>query len=142
MTKTCSKCNVEKDVTEFGINRAKKDGLQVQCKPCRKATNHDYYVKNPKKEERAAGARRLKAKNREIIYGILSKAACTDCGIADWRVLEFDHVTGDKVDNIAYLVACKTETLLAEIDKCEIRCKNCHSIITSERAGGWRTMPL
>lgn len=33
-TKTCSKCNESKPVSEFGRNRRKKDGLQVWCRAC------------------------------------------------------------------------------------------------------------
>ena len=32
--KTCSKCGVEKPLTEFSKNRSRKDGLFHYCKPC------------------------------------------------------------------------------------------------------------
>jgi len=35
-SKTCSKCGVEKDVSEFNKNKNNKDGLQFWCKLCRK----------------------------------------------------------------------------------------------------------
>lgn len=34
--KTCSKCKQEKELTEFHTHRTNKDGLQYQCKQCRK----------------------------------------------------------------------------------------------------------
>ena len=37
MGKVCSKCKVEKDLTEFGKYSASKDGLRYECKPCRKS---------------------------------------------------------------------------------------------------------
>jgi len=34
MKKTCNKCCVEKDLSEFHKNKDKKDGLQSECKDC------------------------------------------------------------------------------------------------------------
>ena len=35
--KKCSKCNKEQELTEFNKNKATADGLQTQCKSCKKA---------------------------------------------------------------------------------------------------------
>ena len=37
--KTCTKCKIEKEVTEFNKQRKTKDGLTYACKPCRKEYN-------------------------------------------------------------------------------------------------------
>ncbi len=34
MTKKCSKCKEDKNLTDFHKNKSKKDGLQIYCKPC------------------------------------------------------------------------------------------------------------
>lgn len=34
MIKVCSKCNIEKPLNNFGVNRATKDGFQYHCKKC------------------------------------------------------------------------------------------------------------
>jgi hypothetical protein len=34
MIKVCSKCNTEKPLDSFGVNKATKDGLQYHCRPC------------------------------------------------------------------------------------------------------------
>ena len=44
MVKVCSKCKVEKEVTEFHKNKIKKDGLNSRCKVCYK----QYYEANKK----------------------------------------------------------------------------------------------
>jgi len=36
-TKTCSKCKIEKDVNDFHKNKTRKDGLNPQCKDCKKS---------------------------------------------------------------------------------------------------------
>ena len=76
-----------------------------------------------------------KSRNRQIITDYLKTHPCVDCGNSDIRVLEFDHVKGQKVGNISHGVhrAWKVEKLIAEINKCEVRCCNCHRIITIKR---------
>ena len=59
MTKQCSKCKEIKDVSEFGNNRTRRDGLQSQCKQCRKA-----YRKSNREKIRASNKAYRKA-NRE-----------------------------------------------------------------------------
>lgn len=53
---------------------------------------------------------------------------CVDCGESDPVVLEFDHVRGEKVANVANLIsgAGKFQRLMDEIAKCDVRCANCH----------------
>jgi hypothetical protein len=68
-------------------------------------------------------------------------AGCVDCGYAAHpAALDFDHTTDEKVTNIAALVSrnAKWETILAEIEKCEVVCSNCHRIRTVERRRGVR----
>jgi len=49
---------------------------------------------------------------------------CVDCGISDWRVLQFDHVRGEKLKGVAIIQ--HMPTLVAEVSKCVSRCCNCH----------------
>ncbi len=61
---------------------------------------------------------------------------CTDCGFNSHpAALDFDHLPGfQKSDTVATLVgAGKLELALAEIEKCEVVCANCHRIRTAER---------
>ena len=48
-TKTCTKCRVEKPVSEFYKNTKAKDGLLQQCKTCTKQTQKVYASKNREK---------------------------------------------------------------------------------------------
>ena len=58
----------------------------------------------------------------------MNDAALTMTGESDWVVLEFDHVNGKKINNIANMVqrGWALETIKNEISKCEVRCANCH----------------
>ena len=59
--KTCSKCKVEKLVSEFPICRSKKDGYYPSCKQCK----NEARAKNPQKARDAINAWR--ENNREYI---------------------------------------------------------------------------
>jgi len=41
-TKTCSKCGVEKDISEFGKRSGAYDGLKGACRPCENSRNKQY----------------------------------------------------------------------------------------------------
>lgn len=60
---------------------------------------------------------------------------CTDCGQRfPPYVMQFDHVRGTKVKSVsALLLDCNKAKLLAEIDKCELVCANCHAVRTWAR---------
>jgi hypothetical protein len=74
--KKCTKCNVEKEFTEFGKGKAYKDGLRSHCKSCRKEVNKkwreqnkeynkEWYKKN--KESRKEYKREWRRQNRERV---------------------------------------------------------------------------
>lgn len=79
-------------------------------------------------------------KAREFITSYLSDHPCVDCGETDPIVLTFDHVRGEKRDNISSMVSqgLSMETIKAEIAKCEVTCFNCHAIRTQKRSGAYR----
>jgi hypothetical protein len=47
-------------------------------------------------------------------------------------VMDFDHIRGKKRRNIGQLLKNSLGVLLAEIEKCELVCANCHRIRTSK----------
>ena len=61
---------------------------------------------------------------------------CIDCGYAEHAVaLQFDHVNDDKKMNVSDMIRSDYSwvTIKEEIDKCEVRCSNCHAVKTAER---------
>jgi hypothetical protein len=78
-------------------------------------------------------------RNLTWIYKYLAASSCLDCGLADTRVLEFDHV-GPKRGAVMAVAwnGYGTATLQTEIAQCEIRCANCHRRKTATRAGHYR----
>ena len=76
-------------------------------------------------------ARRSKA--RSWIKAYLQEHPCVDCGEDDIRVLEFDHIDpSQKEFGISRGIADGRglKSIKAEVEKCEVRCCNCHRIRT------------
>lgn len=96
----------------------------------------DWYKKNKTKHilgVRKAAKERAK-KHHELIYNYLLDNPCVDCGEKDPLVLQFDHVRGEKKFDISYGIAARSlEKLVAEIEKCDIRCANCHQRKTAKQ---------
>lgn len=77
--------------------------------------------------------------NYQKVRAYMLAHPCIDCGEKDIRLLEFDHVHGEKKATISRLLTQNRNWLIveAEIAKCEVRCANCHRIKTFERDGDW-----
>ncbi|RXZ47899.1 hypothetical protein ESP57_15390 [Agromyces fucosus] len=79
----------------------------------------------------------------EAVGAYLLAHPCVDCGEADVRVLDFDHRVGSgKQAEVMRLVqnGYSVTRVMAEIAKCDVRCRNCHAKVTYERLGdNWRT---
>ena len=91
------------------------------------------YAKDPLKFKRRSDL--AKAKRLEFIRAIKDQP-CADCGITyPPYVMDFDHVRGEKVDEIsrAGMLMATISTLLAEIEKCDVVCSNCHRERTFQR---------
>jgi hypothetical protein len=66
---------------------------------------------------------------REYVAAYLAKYPCVDCGETDPVVLEFDHrADAVKRFNIGSALQRRfsLKTVIAEIEKCDVRCANCH----------------
>ena len=96
-----------------------------------------HYLKN-KEEIKARSFKRNKVqrvRNREFVKSIKEISECIDCGENNPLVLDFDHVKGEKIMAISNMSnkAYGIDTISKEMDKCEVRCANCHRIITEKR---------
>ena len=66
-SKVCTKCSVERSVSEYSPDKRAKDGLNTECKPCKNARQRIYRAKNLKarreanKKWRAGATAHLKA---------------------------------------------------------------------------------
>jgi len=105
-----------------------------------KAKQREYYRKT-RELQRGQANRRISAKrlrNQKWMVEYMKGKSCP-CGVDDPRVLTFNHLEPEnKFANIADLVSrgAKLEHIIAEVEKCEIVCHNCHMLITLEALGG------
>lgn len=77
-------------------------------------------------------------KLRNYAYNHLKNNPCIDCGESRVACLQFDHLDpSTKKYNIGHAIKNRVaiKTLQDEIDKCVIRCANCHAIRTAYDQG-------
>lgn len=89
-------------------------------------------------EVRAREQERSKAHDahiKHILDSIKLTAGCIDCGYREHPVaMDFDHLPGTKkLFNVSQALWRPLATILAEIEKCEVVCANCHRIRTYRR---------
>lgn len=54
--KQCTKCLVEKSISDFCVASKNKDGLSCRCKACRAMYAHEWAILNPEKKRATASA--------------------------------------------------------------------------------------
>lgn len=130
--KTCSICKLEKAHSEFHKRSRSKDGYTSQCAECKHGMDQSYYTRNTDKFKDRNDINRAETTHK--LFDYLSKNPCVDCGEQDVVVLEFDHKEEKPKYRVATLVSHSWAAVLKEIENCEIRCSNCHTRKTHERA--------
>ena len=131
--KKCRKCSTQKPLEEFHRSKRSKDGRQPWCKICAKKERVEYYLRHQEKEKKYDRDRRIE--NRKKVLNYLSSHPCVDCGEKDPVVLHFDHVKGKKFANVSCMMKFGWGTILKEINKCVVRCANCHLRKTAQEEG-------
>src|SRR5260370_8431284 len=139
MKKICSSCGEERDAEKDFSWRYKERGIrQPRCKYCQSEMSKLHYQNNKQAYNERTHSSKAQAltENRSRISSYLSTHPCVDCGQADIRLLEFDHVNGQKSRGIANLLTWgfNWSTIEAEIAKVEVRCATCHRIKPIYRA--------
>jgi 5-methylcytosine-specific restriction endonuclease McrA len=107
------------------------------CRPCRAAYHHEHYSANKIRyiAQAAASKQRLRLQRTAWLLDYFAAHPCCDCGETDPIVLEFDHLR-DKVFDVAQALPYRNwASILAEIEKCEVVCANCHRRRTARRHG-------
>ena len=83
---------------------------------------------------RSAKEHRQERKRQAITY---LGGKCADCGNSDTLVLQFDHVTERRNNGptVAALLSGSWKRLKKSLDKCELVCANCHTILAASSNG-------
>jgi hypothetical protein len=142
MEKICTKCKAEKDVDEFNKNKSKSDGYNNICRECSNARSKQYYGENKDHHKLVVGIRNKKKslENRKKLFEYYKTHPCVDCGETDPVVLDFDHRDNvDKVLEISKMVRHYSwNNIMKEINKCDVRCSNCHRKRTAKTQGWYK----
>lgn len=110
--KQCHRCLNIKSITEFKKN-------DIEYKNCIKCINYKQKSTLIRHQDRRTFLLQMK-----IDIG----GECVDCKTKDLEVLEFDHITDDKITEIRRIH--NYEGMLMEAKKTQLRCANCHFIKT------------
>ncbi|MBV9355569.1 MAG: hypothetical protein JO023_08575 [Chloroflexi bacterium] len=111
---------------------------------------HREYMKRWYRQNRELHMQRVLKVNRERsergrqFLDKLKRQPCSDCGLQyPPYVMDFDHVRGEKLMNLSRLRTGRLAwaRILAEVDKCEVVCANCHRIRTKLRLDGLEVPP-
>lgn len=140
--RVCGRCKERKAGDEFAWRRKSRGQRDNYCRACRTAYKHEHYARNKQRYIDSARRRTEKIVSERTAYlvSFFRDHPCVDCGEGDPLVLEFDHL-GDKQFGIGRGMRERPwKTVLAEIEKCEVVCANCHRRRTNRRGGFIRTV--
>lgn len=141
-SKYCSICKKNRSIRLFNKNVLKSDGLQTHCRSCNRERSHNHYVNNKTKYlERNRERKQLLLK---YVFDYSKEHGCLDCGEKDPIVLEFDHVEANKTMNISEMVhrGKSLAVIKEEIEKCVVRCANCHRRKTAKDFEWYKSLDI
>ena len=141
--KTCTKCKKEKDLSEFRARNKSKDKKQSQCRVCCDLHKKIWYEKNKTKYRKLATIwfNKRRRQSQDFLIAFLKEHPCVDCSEANILVLDFDH-KGGKEYSIAQMMNKNLSVIKKEINKCDVRCANCHRIRTAKQFNWYKYTSL
>lgn len=127
-TKICSKCKIEKSISNFRWRNKAKGSLHSQCKDCEKERDKIHYRESKTRREAIFQTASFQKKRNILIVEKAKECGCKKCGEKRSYVLDFHHRNPEeKIANINHLLkSASEEKLLEEIEKCDVLCSNCH----------------
>ena len=134
----CTRCGYVKTLDEFNYKNKDLDIRKPHCKECDKLIRKNFYIEHKDRVYKSVLHRNkeLTKRNRQFVWDYLLKHPCVDCGETNPIVLEFDHKDRvKKINSISRMVGSNNSLmkLQEEINKCDVRCANCHKIRTAKQ---------
>ena len=117
-TKVCSKCKLEKPLSEFYLHKEHKDGVMSMCKECFNKLCTDRWIKRKKH------------------YIELLGGECEHCHIklndTNYAIFDFHHKDPNtKEYSWTKLRLFSDSRVKKELSKCQLLCANCHRLVHS-----------
>jgi hypothetical protein len=140
--RVCGRCKEKKAPDEFAWRRKSRGQRDNYCRACRTAYKHEHYSRNKQRYIDSARRRteRIIAERTAYLVSFLREHPCVDCGESDPLVLEFDHLREKRFSIGRGMRERPWKAVLAEIEKCDVVCANCHRRRTNRRGGFIRTV--
>jgi hypothetical protein len=138
----CSRCRQVKPASDFSMRGSSGGRPDTYCRPCRSEYGKQHYALNRARyieQTRVRNQRRYQERTAFLI-DYFEMHPCTDCGECDPVVLEFDHLRDKEFDIASGIHYRSWSKVLAEIEKCEVVCANCHRRRAATRLGTVRLM--
>jgi hypothetical protein len=134
MVKKCCKCKEEKQLDDFSKSKNRKDGRNSMCKSCMRKYDKERFenMDRGERDKRLNGCKKRAEEYHTKLYEILKDMKCMDCGNDNPVVLDFDHRDNKEFNIGSSLRRYKWNTIQNEIEKCDVRCANCHRIKTAK----------
>lgn len=140
--KQCAVCGEFKPIEEYSYRNKLLGRRWGTCKSCQSVQQKEWYKNNKARHKETVKRNRQKtiAEAQQYIWDYLSTHPCVDCGESNPIVLEFDHIRGRKKKAVGDMARAgySIGAVQKEIEKCEIRCANCHRIKTHQERGWFR----
>ncbi len=126
--KICWGCKKEKDNSEFYKNSRTVDGLQPRCKICMRSA---YTSTRAKKRDHYNEVRNKRIRKLKEEYRAWKRSVgCAFCSENEPCCLEPHHLDPSEKDtDPSNLLGYSKKRLIAELNKCILVCRNCHSKI-------------
>lgn len=128
--KTCSRCGISKPFDQYNLDREKKDGLQTQCKECKRAAQkRDYSAKaeiymDRQRRKRAESLQENRA--HWAVYSAIKRGvmirpkSCTKCGCRDQRIEAHHHKGYDEEFKLDVVFLCTQCHRAAELKESQV----------------------
>ena len=134
MDKECFRCKKELDINSFPFSKGKRSGI---CRECKREYDREYHKNRTKssKEHKVEMQKKRRDKNRLEFLEIKSNLSCKICGESRTPTLDFHHRDPSKKDRAIGDMSrgsFSIESVLKEIEKCDVLCSNCHRMLHYE----------
>jgi hypothetical protein len=132
-------CGETKPEAEFAFADIAKETRQRHCRKCQAAYRRAHYLANRDAYIALEVARMsgYRVANQALLLAYLLEHPCVDCGVTDPVLLDFDHRDpSSKRSEVGRVANTKPwPQVRAEIEKCDVRCANCHRRRTALQFG-------
>jgi len=127
----CTKCGNDKPESAFTIRNKKLGVRHRTCMVCMRAYRNAHYARNKPSYIEKSKKNKKTAKQAAYVFLVEYRKThpCVDCGEADHVVLDFDHKNpSEKTACISRMAAdgFSLDKIKKEMEKCDVRCANCH----------------